>query len=207
VFTITGRNSGNVALANVTVTDPRAPGCNRRLGALTPGRSKSYRCTRADVLTSFRNVATVTGKPPGGAQLVVNTSRRVLVKVAPFVVPANPGIAIDKSPRQQTLTIPAAGASPGHPSAHFRITVRNIGNVALHGVRVSDPLSPGCSRTLGTLAAGRSTSYSCRRQSVSTSFANVATASGISARGKKVEATDRAIVKVETPKAPPSFTG
>jgi len=57
-FKITVTNSGDVTLTDVQVTDPLSPQCNRNLGTLDVGQSKSYSCTRDNVKADFENVAT-----------------------------------------------------------------------------------------------------------------------------------------------------
>src|SRR5262249_37752922 len=48
-FKITVTNTGDVTLTDVTVTDPNSPDCNRNLGTLNVGQSKSYTCTKNNV--------------------------------------------------------------------------------------------------------------------------------------------------------------
>jgi uncharacterized repeat protein (TIGR01451 family) len=163
------------------------------------------------------NVATATGKSP--SSVTVKASDHAKVKVAAFVPPQNPQIAIVKSPKIQTVTtkVTKIQTASGHtkttvvyPTAHFTIKVTNTGNVALHGVRVGDPSSPACGKNLGSLTAGHSRTYSCVRGSVSRSFTNVATASGISPKGTKVSAVARARVTVTvktTSESGAQFTG
>jgi uncharacterized repeat protein (TIGR01451 family) len=102
--------------------------------------------------------------------------------------------------------------APGH-DASFQITVRNAGSVTLHDVKVSDRLTPGCDRTIGTLARGASVTYGCRSSGVSSGFTNTADATGVSPRGVTVSASDYAVVGTgtTTPAPPaenaPPFTG
>ena len=63
---ITVRNTGNVDLTNVTVTDPLAPDCDAFIGDLAQGEETTYTCTLDDVQVSFTNVASVVGTPPSG---------------------------------------------------------------------------------------------------------------------------------------------
>jgi uncharacterized repeat protein (TIGR01451 family) len=65
-FRITVTNIGNVLLRKVRVADPSTPGCNRRLGTLAAGASKTYSCTRPNVTKSFLNRAGVVGTAPNG---------------------------------------------------------------------------------------------------------------------------------------------
>ena len=244
-FKIAVTNSGDTTLSDVKVTDPRSPGCNRSLGTLGVGQSKSYTCTRKHVTADFRNVATATGKPPAHpvvraadhadvkthhavvkahhavvkAHHAVVKAHHAAVKAAPSAPPKNPQIAIVKSPKSQTLTtsITTTSSAKGttstavhYATAKFTIKVTNKGNVKLHNVIVSDPLSTQCSRTIGFLAPGASSGYSCQRPAVPASFTNVATVTGTAPDGKKVSAVDDARVVVEVKTSASSgaqFTG
>lgn len=195
-FTITVKNTGTVVVSDVKVSDPHAPACDRRFARLAVGQAVSYGCARTGVVASFRNVAVVTWKSARG-RAGVASSHRVVVLVAAPAPPQHPGISIVKNPSVQTVS---------HDRAQFRITVRNTGNVTLHGVEVMDPQAPRCSRTIGTLAKGRAVSYGCARERVSDAFTNTATATGVSRAGTRVQATDSAVVKVKaTPR--PKFLG
>jgi uncharacterized repeat protein (TIGR01451 family) len=186
-FTITVTNDGNATLTNVVVTDALAPGCARTsadipgLALMAPGATLTYTCSLANVTTSFTNIAVATGHPPLGPDVSAQDTAAVTV-VAPATHPA---ITIVKNPKSQTVT---RGGT-----ANFTITVTNTGDVALTNVTVSDPLSPNCNRTIGTLAPGASTSYTCTRANVTANFTNVAVASG-TAGGTTVTAQDTAPV-------------
>jgi uncharacterized repeat protein (TIGR01451 family) len=84
-FTITVKNTGDVILSNVTVTDPLSPNCDKSVGALTPGASRTYTCSRRNVQAGFTNVALVTGKPPTGPS--VSDRDSAVVNAAPFAPP------------------------------------------------------------------------------------------------------------------------
>jgi len=71
--------------------------------------------------------------------------------------------------------------------------------VALTDVTVTDPLSPNCNKTIGTLAPGQAVSYTCTRPNVTASFNNVAVVTG-KAGATTVTAQDTAPV---TAKAKP----
>jgi uncharacterized repeat protein (TIGR01451 family) len=186
-FTITVTNDGDSTLTNVVVTDALAPGCARTsadipgLASMAPGASITYTCTLANVTASFTNIAIATGTPPVGPPVSAQDTAAVTA-VAPATHPA---ITIVKNPKSQTVT---RGGT-----ATFTITVTNTGDVALTNVAVSDPLSPNCNRTIGTLAPGASTSYTCTRANVTANFTNVAVASG-TAGGTTVTAQDTAPV-------------
>jgi uncharacterized repeat protein (TIGR01451 family) len=197
-FTIGVKNTGDSTLTNVVVTDAQAPGCARtsadipQLASMAPGDQLSYSCTVANVMADFTNVATATGHPEKGPDVTASDSAAVTVGPPPPPV-THPAISIVKDPKSQTVTV-------GN-KATFKITVTNTGDVALTNVTVSDPLSPNCNRTIGTLAPGASTSYTCTKANVRSSFNNVAVASG-TAGDKTVTAQDTAPVTAKAPFVP-----
>jgi uncharacterized repeat protein (TIGR01451 family) len=204
-FKITVTNTGDVTLTDVTVNDPHSPDCNKNLGTLRVGQSKSYTCTRDNVKADFENVAVASGKPPTGARVQANDHANIGVKA--FIPPQHPHIAIAKDPSNQTVTTKletsptASGANKTtvtYGDAHFTIKVTNTGDVTLHSVTVTDPLSTGCNKHIGTLAPHQSSTYTCVRPAVTSNFTNVATATGISPKGVKVKASNPANVKVTT---------
>src|SRR5262249_52406827 len=200
-FTIVVTNAGNVTLTNVTVSDPLSPNCSQTsasiaaLGSMAPGASVSYNCSLQNVAAGFTNVATASGTPPSGPNVTASDSAPVTVTAplapppAPKPTPTHPAIDIVKDPKAQTI---GQGGT-----ATFKITVTNTGDVTLTDVTVSDPLSPDCNRTLGTLAVGKSKSYPCTKDNVTAAFQNVATATGKPPTGARVSAKDSANITVK----------
>jgi uncharacterized repeat protein (TIGR01451 family) len=154
-----------------------------------PSGTITYTCTLANVTSSFTNVAMDTGTPPVGPDVSAQDSAAVTV-VPPVTHPA---ISIVKDPKTQTV------ANGG--TATFTITVLNPGDVALTDVTVSDPKSPNCDKTIGTLAPGQSVSYKCTRPNVTASFDNVAVATG-KAGSTTLTAQDTAHVNAKAPFVP-----
>jgi uncharacterized repeat protein (TIGR01451 family) len=193
-FHITVTNNGNVTLTNVNVSDPLSANCNRDLGTLAVGASQTYTCTRSNVRKKFVNTAEAVGTAPNGT--IIRASATAPVKVSgPFVPPARPAIRILKGPNAQSTRFGGV--------ARFRITVKNIGNVRLRKVSVTDPLTPGCNRRLGTLTVGASKTYSCMQPHVMKSFLNRAHVVGTARSGRRVTDTDSAAVTTKKP----AFTG
>jgi uncharacterized repeat protein (TIGR01451 family) len=198
-FTIGVKNTGDSTLTNVRVTDAQAPGCARtsaeipQLASMAPGDELSYSCTVANVTANFTNVAVATGTPEVGPDVSANDSAAVTVGPPPPPV-THPAISIVKDPKSQTVAV--------GKTATFKITVTNTGDVALTNVTVTDALSPNCNRTIGTLAPGASTSYTCTRPDVTASFNNVAVVTG-RAGEKTVTAQDTAPVTAKKAFVPP----
>src|SRR5262249_14074114 len=111
---------------------------------------------------------------------------------------SHPSIKVVKGPKSQTV---ARGGT-----AHFTITVTNTGDVVLKDVTVTDPITPACSRKIGTLQPGQTVSYTCVQTNVKANFDNVVIVTGTPPTGPNVTATDTAPVKVAPLKPAPVKT-
>ena len=60
-FTIVVKNTGNVPLTDVEVTDLLAPDCDRSIGDLAVGAENTFTCSLVNVSSDFTNVAEVSG--------------------------------------------------------------------------------------------------------------------------------------------------
>ncbi|WP_051837505.1 DUF7507 domain-containing protein [Streptomyces sp. NRRL WC-3742] len=131
-------NTGNVTLANVTVSETEFSGtgtkptvtCPDAAKSLAPGAkvtcTASYAVTQADVDTGkVTNAATASGTPPSGPPPVSPPSR---VEVPS---PPNPAIAVVKSAQEKSY------AKAGDV-LHFEFLVTNTGNVTLTKVEVNE---------------------------------------------------------------------
>ena len=179
-WTIIVTNTGDTRLTNVTVKDPVAPDCATVIESLGAGETSAPITCKSTVNEDTVNTATVTAtdrlqNPVGPA------SATAMVDVIA------PAIDITKS-------VDKADVAPGTPVT-YTITVRNTGDVALTGVKVSDPITPACDRTVGELAAGASTSYTCIA-TVNVTTTNVATATGTDPLGNPLTKSDDAKVTV-----------
>ena len=202
-WTIQVINDGDSTLTDVKVTDAQAPGCARTSAdipglasmpaAPAAGSTITYTCSLASANASFTNVAVATGTDETGQGVTAQDTAHVTV-VQPV---AHPSISIVKNPKSQTVTV-------GN-TATFTITVTNNGDVALTNVTVTDALSPNCNRTIGNLAPGASTSYTCTRANVTASFNNVAVATG-TAGATTVTAQDTAPVTAKAALRPKTVT-
>ncbi len=120
----------------------------------------------------------------------------------PLVI--KPHISISKSPDAQTVLI--------GQTATFSITVTNDGEPVLTNVVVTDALAPGCARTqadipaLASMAPGATVTYTCTLANVTSSFTNVAVATGTPPVGPNVTAQDTAAVTAVAPATHPAIT-
>jgi uncharacterized repeat protein (TIGR01451 family) len=198
-FTIKVTNdSTDATLLNVHVTDAQAPGCARTAAQIAadrgsstfaPGDTYSYTCTLTNVTASFTNVATSCGTPDAsGSPADVCDSNPA------DVVVVHPAITISKDPKSQSV-------QTGN-SVTFTIKVTNTGDVDLTDVTVTDPNSPNCAKTIGALAQGASTTFTCTSPVLTADLHNIATVTG-KAGGATVTASDFADVTVTQPPATP----
>jgi uncharacterized repeat protein (TIGR01451 family) len=86
------------------------------------------------------------------------------------VLVAEPSIDIEKNPASQVIDYDG--------TATFDITVTNEGNATLSNIVVTDALAPDCDRSLGSLNAGESTTYTCTKDNVAADFTNSIEVSG-----------------------------
>jgi uncharacterized repeat protein (TIGR01451 family) len=174
----------------VAVADAVAPGCAKTIGELAPAASTTITCSLAGATTSFTNTATATGHPPVGPDVTAKDTANVTV--------IHPSISIAKGPDSQSIDTGG--------TATFTILVTNTGDSALSNVTVTDAQAPGCAKTIGNLAAGASSSYSCTLSNVTSSFVNTAKATGHPVAGPDVTASDTASVTVNAVPPPPAPT-
>ncbi len=181
LFSVTVTNTGDVALTAVTVTDALAPGCAQVIPSLGVGGSVTINCSVV-ATASFTNTASVTAKASVGPNVTASDTEAVAV--------INPSISIAKS--TVTPSVLAGG------SVSFSITVTNTGDTALSNVAVTDPSTPSCARSIGTLAPGAVVTYTCTTVALTESFTNVATVIGHPVVGPDVTKSADASVSVVT---------
>jgi len=161
-FEITVTNTGEVDLTEVVVTDELVPGCAKTIGSLAVGETQSYTCTIKNVTEGFTNVAKVTGKSD---EVVVSDEDPSTVLVASIYLRKQ-----EKGPDSRNF---ASGSD-----VDFEIEVKNTGEADLTDVEVTDAEVPGCAKTIGDLAAGETTTYTCTASHVKAGFTNTATVEG-----------------------------
>ena len=145
-WTITVRNTGNVTLTGVEVSDPLAPDCSADIGNLAVGGVETYECTRADVQSSFTNVATVSTNETPDDDDDANVS----------VIPEadGPSILLHKTASVEE------GAVAGD-LVTYTFEIINNGDVTLTNVRLDDPRVGGNVPILDTtLTPGEVTRHS-----------------------------------------------
>jgi hypothetical protein len=144
-YTITVKNTGNVTLHDVIVTDAKL-GINENIGTLAVGESKSVTGSygpvkEADLPGPIFNTAGATGTPPVGPPTPPVTDTHEVP------VTSGPALSIVKTGDAGPVTI--------GDMIHYTITVKNTGNVTLHDVIVTDA-KLGINQNVGMLTPGQS---------------------------------------------------
>ncbi|MGY2701029.1 putative repeat protein (TIGR01451 family) [Nocardioides sp. HB32] len=201
-YSFTVKNTGNVTLIPVTVSDPKlgaitCPGTALAPGATVACTNKAYALTQADVDGgTVANTATAHGTPPTGSEVTDTDSTTT-------PVPAGPSLFLDKVAGSINDT-DGNGPDAGDTIV-YSFTVKNTGNVTLNPVTVSDPkLGGAISCPSGPLAPGATVACTDRTYALTQAdvnagtVANTATAHGTPPTGSEVTDTH----STTTPVAP-----
>jgi uncharacterized repeat protein (TIGR01451 family) len=180
------KNTGNVTLISVGVTDPKVGTVSCPVSTLAPGVSttctKTYTLTQADVDAGVvNNTATAVGTPPTGAAISASSS-------VSTPITRSPAIALDK----QAGTLAGTTAGSALP---YTFIVTNTGNVTLTSVGVNDPKAGTVTCPVTTLLPTASTTCSATYHLTQTDVdaghvANTATVSGTAPTTAVVTAQD-----------------
>jgi uncharacterized repeat protein (TIGR01451 family) len=148
-YTIEVANTGGLPVTGITLADTNAPDCAATIPTIAVQDSEVVECTylaTAGDVGTYSNVATASS-----ADLTAPVpSNQVDVEV---VNAATPRLEIRASSTQTSVE---AG-----DVITYEIEVTNSGGVPLTGVTVTDANAPACARTIGSLAVGARSLYTC----------------------------------------------
>ncbi len=189
-FTV--RNTGTIALANVSVSDPRLAAAGIAVTCADPALSVGestvctasgpYTVTAADVTAgSVSNTATATGTPPFLPAVTDTDSTTTPTQTASLDLTKSAGAVTDAN---------GTGRPDAGDTVEYTFSIRNTGTTSLSDLRIGDPRL-GLGSVLcaaGPLAAGATTSctrtYTLTQADVDAgSVANTATATGTPPNG------------------------
>lgn len=156
-YSFTVSNTGNIALANVMVSDPQVALDGIEIGDLAVGETKTvkiedaHRLTIAEALAgAYSNTAVASGTDPGGS-----SAEAFDTEIVDVAVPVA-GVSLVKSARISSDADGDGRADYGD-ALSYEFVVTNTGDVPLSNAFVSDPLLPGAEAlSVGSLAVGES---------------------------------------------------
>jgi LPXTG-site transpeptidase (sortase) family protein len=191
-YTFTVKNTGNVALSNVALSDSKFTVTGSAIGSLAIGATatltSTYTLSQADVdAGSYQNKATVTGTPPTGANVSATSTATVTLTADPQVTLQKTGTFND---------VNSNGRADAGDTVSYAFTVANPGNVTLTDVLVTDPLVTvqGTAITLAPWASDTSHftgTYTLKQSDLDAgTFTNTATVTGTKPLGGTITAQD-----------------
>ncbi|XWL01970.1 SpaA isopeptide-forming pilin-related protein [Macrococcoides goetzii] len=190
-YNFTVKNTGDVTLTNVTVSDPMfSDGINLQDTTLSPGETTTGTATHTVTQAEFdsgniKNTATVTGTPPTGTPPSSTDTVDVPTQLSPLI----------KLEKTTTATQVKEG-----DKVTYNFVVTNTGNTTLKEVVLNDPMLGGnVSLQKTTLAPGETTSGTATYTVTTDDMAkdaikNTATVNGKDSKGTNVTDNDDAIV-------------
>ncbi|HRP43077.1 MAG TPA: hypothetical protein PLM26_13120, partial [Saprospiraceae bacterium] len=162
-YTFTVTNTGNVALTNITVSDPKVMVNGGPVNLATGVSDNSsftatYVITQADIDNGgIYNTATATGKDPIGDDVSGDSQDPDPLNPSdPNYDPNCPDCTYTPISQTPAISITKDGAyDAGTGEITYTFVVTNTGNVSLSNVAVTDPLLGGSwSHSIGSLAVG-----------------------------------------------------
>ncbi|WP_326567204.1 hypothetical protein VSH64_35975 [Amycolatopsis rhabdoformis] len=183
-FTITVRNSGDVALTKLSIVDEKTPACARADGTtLAPGATDQYTCTTKAGPDGYTNLAKVTGTDPLGGTVTATAG-------AAFTV-LHPGLSLSRTVH--------GGPFRAGDAVTTTLTVTNTGDSPVTAITITDATIPACAKTFATLAPGAKQSYDCTAPAPADDTVLTAHAIGRPTTGPALTATADATIDVIHP--------
>ncbi|MGW9269836.1 DUF7507 domain-containing protein [Microbacterium sp. NPDC055599] len=191
-YTFTVTNTGNVAVSEITVDDPKVDAVTCDVTTLAPGAvanctAAPYVITAADETAGeVANTATAAGTDPDGDSVASDPDSTT----TPVVTPA-PALSFEKT-AGTPVDVNANGITDEGDTIGYTFTVTNTGNVTVTDVAVDDPKVGAVTCDVTTLAPGEVASCASAPYTVTAAdeaageVANTATASGTAPNGDPV---------------------
>ncbi|MBN6191439.1 DUF11 domain-containing protein [Aneurinibacillus sp. BA2021] len=191
-YTFTVTNTGNVAVSEITVDDPKVDAVTCDVTTLAPGAvanctAAPYVITAADETAGeVANTATAAGTDPDGDSVASDPDSTT----TPVVTPA-PALSFEKT-AGTPVDVNANGITDEGDTIAYTFTVTNTGNVTVTDVAVTDAKVGAVTCDVTTLAPGAVASCASAPYTVTAAdeaageVANTATASGTAPNGDPV---------------------
>ncbi|HBL78895.1 MAG TPA: hypothetical protein DDZ79_02615, partial [Aequorivita sp.] len=157
LYTFSVKNTGNVALTDILVTDPMVSVAGGPID-LNAGEEDTttftavYTITQTDIDTGFiENQATAEGLAPNGDQVTDQSDNNSYLENDPTITELcqNPSISLEKTGVFNDTN--GNGAADIGETISYSFTVTNTGDVTLYNIMITDPL-PGIEISGGPIA-------------------------------------------------------
>ena len=157
LYTFSVKNTGNVALTDILVTDPMVSVAGGPIN-LNAGEEDTttftavYTITQTDIDTGFiENQATAEGLAPNGDQVTDQSDNNSYLENDPTITELcqNPSISLEKTGVFNDTN--GNGAADIGETISYSFTVTNTGDVTLYNIMITDPL-PGIEISGGPIA-------------------------------------------------------
>jgi gliding motility-associated-like protein/uncharacterized repeat protein (TIGR01451 family) len=200
-YTFTVTNTGNVVVNNITITDPLVGLVltGNPIVSLAPGATNNsitgvYIIIQSDIdAGKVTNSALAIGKDSKGNE-VTDTSGTTVDNDTPTETPLNQSSGMVVTKTANTTFYSAVG-----DIINYTIQVKNTGNITLHQIVVTDPLT-GLNSTIETLTPGNTKEFTqnytvTQSDRENGSVTNVASATGLTPNDTQITASDEAVVE------------
>ncbi|MGQ7947508.1 DUF7507 domain-containing protein [Flavobacterium sp. WC2509] len=206
------KNTGNLTLTNINVTDNNAVITGGPITTLTAGSTDSTTFSGSHIITQndinigyVYNLAIANAKDPEDKTVIDTSSDPTPCTTCPIepectnctitILKQTPGLTVLKTTTTESF-------SKVGDIINYSIIIKNTGNLTLHQIVVKDPLT-GLDTTIATLEPNASSvylqSYTVTQQDLNKgSVTNVATANGLTPSNNPISATDDEIVNEKT---------
>ncbi|MBC5864083.1 gliding motility-associated C-terminal domain-containing protein, partial [Flavobacterium sp. F-400] len=207
-YTFVIKNTGDVDLTNVVLTDDNAVVNGGPIALLAVGATNSttytavHTITQNDIDAGFvYNLATVKGSLPNGSTVTATSTDPTPCTTCP-VIPTCTTCTITPIAQNPSLLVVKTSSTENYINVgdviNYTIKVTNNGNVTLAQIVVTDPLT-GMNETIDTLLPGASKEYEqsyrvTQSDITNLSVTNVAFAKGKTPQNNEVSTSDDAVV-------------
>lgn len=176
-------NTGKVALSDLKVTDDKGAPVSCPRTDLRPGETLACSATGTAVTGDFRNLGTVTAKPPCGDAVRDDDPSH-------YRGVGDPGIRIQTLVNNQDANTPPGPTIQVGGPVSWSYVVTNTGQFVLSGILVSDSRGAAVSCPKTQLQLGEAMTCTASGIGKACQFDNLGTASGKTSTGQTVTAVD-----------------
>ncbi|HSK78235.1 MAG TPA: hypothetical protein VLQ45_17410 [Thermoanaerobaculia bacterium] len=162
------KNTGNVKLTHVTVTDDQGVDVKCPKNTLEPGESMTCAGKGVAEACQYKNIGKAVGKAPDGSEVSAEDPSH-------YLGGQNAKIDIESAVNGQDADTPAGPEIPVGDAVNWTFVVRNTGDVQLAGIKIADAKVLGIACPKTSLRPDESMTCTASGTAASGQFASVAT--------------------------------